>query len=102
MTGDPPQRKIITDEEGPTWEEVASDPLQRKVTSNKEDSDYNADTHTPAELQSGDMSVQSSPHKETFMDTLEEPLVESPWDDALVEASVGLGSQDHGADPCGK
>ena len=56
---------------------MTSDPSQRKVTSDKEDSDWDADTHTPAELQSGDVSAQSSPCKETFMDTLAEPPVES-------------------------
>ena len=59
---------------------MTSNPPQRKVTSNKEASDWDADTHTPAELQSGNSSMQSLPCKETFMDTLEE--------------SVGLGSQD--------
>ena len=94
VTAEPPKRKIITDEEGATWEEVTGDPLQRKVASNKEDSDWDADTHTQAELQSGDVSMQSLLHKETFMDTLEELPAESPWDNALVEVSVGPGSQD--------
>ena len=34
-----PWRKIIADKQAPTWEEVVGDPLQRKVASDKEDSD---------------------------------------------------------------
>ena len=63
--------------------EVISNLPQRKVATDKEDSDWDADTHTPAELQ----------QKETLIDTLAEPPVESPWDYALVEASVGLVSK---------
>ena len=41
-------------EEGLMWEEVTSEPLQRKVVTDKEDSDWDADqeTHTLAESQS--------------------------------------------------
>ena len=70
------RRKIITDEDAPTWDEVTSDPPQRKVASDKENSDWDADTHTPVELQFEDASAQELPHKETFMDTLEEPPVQ--------------------------
>ena len=38
------------DEEGLTWEEVTGNPLQRKVITDREDSDWDADTHIPAEL----------------------------------------------------
>ena len=82
------------DKEGPTWEEVTGDPPQRKVIMDREDSDWDADqdTHTPAELQSWDMSIHSSSRKETLMETLAK-LPESPCDDTLTKASVGLGSQ---------
>ena len=73
---------------------MTTNPPQRKDASNREDSDWDADTHTPAESQFEDMSAQDSLHKEIFMDTLEEPTVDSLWDDTLVKASVGPGSQD--------
>ena len=84
------------DEEGPTWEEVTGEPLQRKVITDREDLDWDADqeTHTPAELQSQNVSVHSSPSKETLMETLTEPLADSLHEDASSEAAVGPGSQD--------
>ena len=62
----------------------------------KDDSNWDADedTGTPGESQSRGMSVHSSPMKETLMETLTEPPVELLCEDALPEATVGLGSQD--------
>ena len=94
VTGESTQRRVIIAKEAPTWDDVTSDHLQGKVASNKEDSDWDADTQTPAVLQFEDTSVQDSPHKETFMDTLKEPPVDSLQEENLVEASMGLGSQD--------
>ena len=81
---------------GLTWEEVTSEPPQREVVTDKEDSDWDAnqDNNIPAESQSWAVSKQSSLRKETLMKTLTEALAESPYDDMLTEASVGPGSQD--------
>ena len=40
------------------------------------------------------MSEQSSPRKDTLMETLIEPQAEAPNDDALAEATMGPGNQD--------
>ena len=83
------QRKIIADKQAPMWEEVVSDPPQRKVITDKEDSDWDDDTHVPVESQFEDATTT-----ETCMDTTEEPTADSPWEENVVEALVGLGSQD--------
>ena len=83
------------EEQGLTWEEVTNEPPQRKVITDQEDSDWDADqdTHTPAESQSRDTSKHSLLRKDTLME-MTEPPAESPHDDALTEASMELGSQD--------
>ena len=68
------------------WEEVVGDPLQRRVTSEK-DSDWDDDTCIPAESQFKDTAMT-----ETCLDT-EEPMADSLQEEN-VEASVGPGSQD--------
>ena len=65
------RKKIITDEQAPTWNEVTSDPPHKKVAS--EDSDWDDDNYTPVESQFEDATMQ-----ETCMDTLEEPPADSP------------------------
>ena len=75
--------------QAPTWEQVTSDPPQKKVASDRGDSDWDDDTCTPEELQFEDATMA-----ETCMDMMEEPTVDSPWEENVVEASVGLGSQD--------
>ena len=84
------------EEQGLTWEEVTSKPPQRHVVTDKDGLDWDADqgTNTPAECQSRGTSEHSLPRKEILMETLTEPPAESPHDDALIEASVGPGSQD--------
>ena len=77
----------MTDKKSPTWEEVVGDPLQRKVASDKEESDWDDDTHVPTESQFEDAAVA-----EAHMDT-EEPVVDSLQEEN-IEASVGPGSQD--------
>ena len=77
------QRKIIT------WDEVTSDPPQKKVASDREDSDWDDDTHAPAESQFEDATVP-----ETCMDTKEETTADSPREENVIEALVGPGSQD--------
>ena len=64
-------------------------PPQWKVTSDKEDSDWDDDTCTPAKSQFEDTTMA-----ETCMDMMQEPMADSPWEENVVEASVGLGSQD--------
>ena len=59
------------------------------------DSDWDANKGTDAlaEERSWGLSKQSSPRKETLMETLTEPPAEAPHDDTLAEAAVGPGSQ---------
>ena len=84
------------EEEGPTWEEITGEPPQRHIVTDKDNSYWDADqgTHTPGKSQSRGMSIHSSPRKETLMETLTEPLEESLHEDTLSEAAVGPGSQD--------
>ena len=83
-------RKVIMDEESPTWEEVIRSSPQKKI-SKKEDSDWDEDTHIQVESQFEDAVVVMA---ETCMDTAEESTVELLPLENIVEASVGLGSQD--------
>ena len=52
-------------EESLTWEEVTTEPPQRKVITDKEDSNWDVDqqSNTLAESQSQEVSDHSSPHK---------------------------------------
>ena len=86
-----PQRKIITGEQAPTWEEMTGDPLQKKVTSDRGESDWDDDTCTPVESQFEDATTS-----ETCMDMVEEPTVDSPQEENVLEALVGPESQDVG------
>ena len=63
--------------------------LQRKEPE-KEDSDWDEDTCETAESQFKDTTVVA----ETHMDTAEESAADALPPENLVEASVGLGSQD--------
>ena len=83
------QRKVVIDKDTPTWEEVVSGPLQRKEPE-KEDSDWDEDTHEPVKSQFEDAMVVA----ETCMDTAEESAADAPQPEDLVEASVGPSSQD--------
>ena len=58
------------------------------------DWDANDGTKAPAESHSQGTREQSSPRKETLMETLTEPLAEALHNDTLAEVAVGLGSQD--------
>ena len=71
-------RKVILEKDAPTWEEVIHSSPQKKAE--KEDSDWDEDTHIPAESQ--------------FEDAVEESTAELPPLENIVEALVGLGSQD--------
>ena len=62
---------------------------QKKVASDREDSDWDDDTCAPVESQFEDATMP-----ETCMDTVEEPTADSLWEENVVEASVGLESQD--------
>ena len=83
-------------EEGVTWEEITSEPLQRCIVMEQDDSDWDADdgTEAPEVSHSQGVSEQSLPRKETLMETLTEPLAEAPHNDMLAEAAMGPGSED--------
>ena len=82
-------RMVVIDKDTPTWEEVTSGSPQRK-DHEKEDSDWEEDTHKPVESQFEDATVVA----ETCMDTVDESALDPPPPENIVEASVGLGSQD--------
>ena len=84
-------------EEGLTWEEIMSEPLQRHILVEWDDpdSDWNADgaTDAPAEEHSEGAGEQSSPKKEQPEEILMETLTETQHDETLAEGAMGPVSQ---------
>ena len=82
-------RKVILEKDTSTWEDIISSLPQKKNTE-KEDSDWNEDTHMPAESQFEDATVTVK----MCMDTMEGSTAELPPLENIVEASVSPGNQD--------
>ena len=82
------QRKVILEKDAPTWEEVLHNSLHKDTE--KEDSNWDKDTHVPVESQFKDTATVA----ETYMDTVKESTAEALPVEDIIKASVGPGSQD--------
>ena len=105
-------RKIISEKDTPTWEEVHGNSPCKDTE--KEDSDWDEDTHVSAESQFEDATTVEKMH----MDTVEEytagappskDTAEAPSSENIVEAFREHyrdihrpGKPGHGTDPCGE
>ena len=95
--------KIIWEKDAPTWEEVLGNSLHKDTE--KEDSDWDEDTHVSVESQFEDAAMAT----ETCMDTVEESTVEALPSENIVEAEDNIvegisrpGKPGRGSDPCGE